>query len=43
MKDAVDWDSPEGKGLELWIASQDARESKFHEVKQEELLMPKQS
>lgn len=38
MKDTVDWDSPDGKGLELWITSQDARDSKVREVKQEESL-----
>lgn len=38
MKDTVDWDSPDGKGLELWITSQDARDSKVREVKLEESL-----
>ena len=38
MIDAVDWDSPDGKGLELWITSQDARDSKVREVKLDESL-----
>lgn len=38
MMDVVDWGSPDGKGLELWITGQDARDSKVREVKQEESL-----